>query len=123
VATTTLTGVGRSSVSARWQGWLGLGVTLAAIAVVGIAIGPDVPSWLDLNVASWVDSVYDWTVQNSDSHWLFTRIFNPISSTLEWATDALLWILRALRWPGVLTLIGLIGYRTGGWRTAITGVL
>ena len=36
MATTTLTGVRRSSVSARWQGWLGLGVTLAAIAVVGL---------------------------------------------------------------------------------------
>ena len=35
----------------------------------------------------------------------------------------MLWVLRALRWPGVLTLVGLIGYRTGGRRAAISGVL
>ena len=88
-----------------------------------MAIGPDVPSWLDAHVVPAVDSVYDWTVRNNDSHWLFTWIFQPISDALEWAVDAVLWVLRELRWPGVLTLVGLIGWRTGGTRAAVAGVL
>ena len=96
---------------------------IAAICVVGVAIGPDVPSWLDAHVVSAVDSVYDWTVRNNDSHWLFTWIFQPISDAVEWAVDAVLWVLRELRWPGVLTLVGLIGWRTGGTRAAVAGVL
>src|SRR5262245_47691802 len=67
---------------------------IAAICIVGAAIGPDVPSWLDAHVVSAVDSVYDWTVRNNDSHWLFTWIFQPISDALEWAVDAVLWVLR-----------------------------
>ena len=42
---------------------------------------------------------------------------------MQWATDAVLSVLRGLRWPGVLTLVGLIGWRTGGTRAAVTGVL
>ena len=91
-------------------------VVIAAICIVGAAIGPDVPSWLDAHVVPAVDSVYDWTVRNNGSHWLFTWIFQPIADALEWAVDAVLWVLRQLRWPGVLTLVGLIGWRTGGTR-------
>ena len=98
-------------------------VVIAAICIVGAAIGPAVPSWLDAHVVPAVDSVYDWTVLNNDSHWLFTWIFQPISDALEWAVDAVLWVLRELRWPGVLTLVGLIGWRTGGTRAAVAGVL
>ena len=98
-------------------------VVIAAICIVGATIGPDVPSWLDAHVVPAVDSVYDWTVLNNDSHWLFTWIFQPISDALEWAVDAVLWVLRELRWPGVLTLVGLIGWRTGGTRAAVAGVL
>ena len=96
---------------------------IAAICMVGAAIGPAVPSWLDAHVVPAVDAVYDWTVRNNDSHWLFTWIFQPISDALEWAVDAVLWVLRGLRWPGVLTLVGLIGWRTGGTRAAVAGVL
>ena len=96
---------------------------IAAICVVGALIGPDVPSWLDAKVAPALDDLYDWTVRNNDRHWLFTWIFEPISDALQWATDAVLSVLRGLRWPGVLTLVGLIGWRTGGTRAAVTGVL
>ncbi len=54
---------------------------------------------------------------------MFTWIFEPISDALQRATDAVLAVLRGLRWPGVLTLVGLIGWRTGGTRAAVTGVL
>ncbi|MGI9051417.1 MAG: ABC transporter permease [Ilumatobacteraceae bacterium] len=98
-------------------------VVLVTIGVVGALIGRDVPSWLDAHVVPAVDAVYDWTVRNNDRHWLFTWIFQPISDGLERAVNAVLWVLRELHWPGVLTLVGAIGYRTGGLKAAITGVL
>ncbi|MGD9703446.1 MAG: ABC transporter permease [Acidimicrobiia bacterium] len=123
MATTTLSGVRRSALSTRWQRLVIPGVVLVAIAVVGMAIGSEAPSWLDLHLAPWVDDVYDWVVDHRDDHWLFTTVFTPIADSLEWSADGLLWVLRTLRWPGVLTLVGLIGHRTGGRRAAVSGVL
>ena len=96
---------------------------VVAICVIGTLIGPDVPSWLDAKVVPAFDDLYDWTVRNNDRNWLFTWVFEPISDALQWATDAVLSVLRGLRWPGVLALVGVIGWRTGGGRAAITGVL
>ena len=96
---------------------------VAAVCVVGAWIGGDAPTWLDAHVRPWFDDLYDWTVQHNDDHWLFTRVFEPIADALTAANDAVLWLLRHLRWPGVLTLVGLIGWRTGGGRAALVGVL
>jgi glycine betaine/proline transport system permease protein len=106
-----------------WRRFVVPTIVIVAICIVGAAIGDEVPTWLDAHVRPWADDVYQWTVRNSDTHWLFTRIFEPISDVLSAANDAVLWVLRALRWPGVLALTGLIGWRTGGARAAIVGVL
>ena len=94
---------------------------IVALVVAGILIGSSVPSWLDAHVVPAVDAVYDWTVRNNDQHWLFTWIFQPISDGVERADEAMLSVLRQLRWPGVLTLVGVIGWRTGGARAAVHG--
>lgn len=112
-------------VSARAVQWRRLAIPTAVVAticVLGAWIGDDVPTWLDARVRPWSDDVYDWTVQNNGGHWLFTRIFEPIADALTATNDALLWLLRHLRWPGVLTLVALIGWRTGGTRAAAVGV-
>ncbi len=106
-----------------WRRYAAPVAVVVAICVVGAAIGDEIPTWLDAHVRPWTDDVYAWTVRNNSSHWLFTRIFEPISDALSAANDAVLWVLRALRWPGVLTLVGLIGWRTGGTRAAVVGVL
>ncbi|MGI9028708.1 MAG: ABC transporter permease [Ilumatobacteraceae bacterium] len=99
------------------------GTVLVALAVVGALTGTTVPSWLDAHVVDAVDSVYDWTVRNNSDHWLFTWIFQPISEGVDRATEAVLWVLRQLRWPGVLAVVGVVGWRTGGTRATVTGVL
>ncbi len=96
---------------------------LVALVVAGILIGSSVPSWLDAHVVPAVDAVYDWTVRNNDQHWLFTWFFQPIADGVEQATEAILWVLRQLRWLGVLALVGAIGWRTGGARAAATAVV
>jgi len=109
--------------SVRWRRLVIPTVVVATICVVGAWIGDGVPTWLDARVRPWSDEVYDWTVQNNGDHWLFTRVFEPIADTLTATNDAVLWALRHLRWPGVLTLVALIGWRTGGARAAIVGML
>jgi glycine betaine/proline transport system permease protein len=125
--TVATVGVGAADVAAaptaRWRRLALPAAVVVAICVVGAWIGDEVPTWLDARVRPWVDDVYDWTVRHRGDHWLFTRVFEPIADVLVATNDAVLWVLRHLRWPGVLTLVGLIGWRTGGTRAAIVGVL
>ena len=99
------------------------GLVIIAILVVGHAIGHDVPTWLDAHVKPKVDEVYHWSVINNDRNWLFTRVFSPIADGIRWSTEHMLSLLRILRWPGVLALTGIVGFRTAGLRAALTGVI
>lgn len=106
---------------------------LAVILVVGIVLLgrltggkarlADVPTWLDAHVKPRTDIIYKWVVLNNQKHWIFTRIFDPIASVLKAVNDAVFWVLKSLRWPGLLALSGLVGSKTGGRRAAIAGVL
>ena len=111
-----------SAARPRWHRFVAPAITIAAIAAVGMLIGRRPPAWLDLHVKPEVDRLYSWIVHHRQSSVLFTGFFNPIGTALRSLTRATLWILRTLRWPGVLMLVGLVGYRTGGRQAAIVGV-
>jgi glycine betaine/proline transport system permease protein len=81
------------------------------------------PTWLDLHVKPWVDARYKWVVLNNQKHWIFTGFFDPFSSGLKQLYAATHWLLVHLRWPGVLALTGVIGWKTGGRSAAIIGML
>ena len=102
--------------------WLVPTVVFVALFALAVAVNPEVPSWLDIGLQKWVRDRYMWTVQNSTSHWLFTRIFNPLSDSIGWAIDTVLSVLQRLRWPGVVALTGAVGWRTGGSRAALAGM-
>ncbi len=95
----------------------------AAVVLVGAVAGANVPDWLDLGLQDWAKRAYKWTVLHRDTHWVFTRVFSPIATTIDALVDACLWILRNLRWPGVIAVTGAIGWRFGGARSAVAGVL
>jgi glycine betaine/proline transport system permease protein len=97
-------------------------LVIAAILAVGYAWGHDVPTWLDAHVRSKGDEVYKWTQLHNNTNWLFVDVFEPIGDFIAWATRQTLWLLVNLRWPGVLALVGVVGYMTGGVKAAITGV-
>ena len=98
-------------------------LVVAAILAVGYAIGHDVPTWLDAHVKPKVDEIYHWSVINNDRNWLFTGVFSRVADAIRWSTEHMLSLLRILRWPGVLTLTGIVGFRTAGLRPALTGVV
>jgi len=122
-----ITGIAETATSPitdkRWHRLVVPGLVIIAIIAVGYAIGHEVPTWLDAHVKAKVDQAYQWTVLHGDTNWLFTDVFDPIGHAISWSTDHLLSLLRTLRWPGVLVLAALIGYRTGGRRAALTGVI
>ncbi len=98
-------------------------VPVVVFAIVGLLLaqtGSEVPEGFDIGLTDWMQDRYKWTVLNDD-HWMFTRFFHPIGDALGSTYDFVLWVLRALRWPGVLAAAAAIGARTGGWKAAVAG--
>jgi glycine betaine/proline transport system permease protein len=100
-----------------------VGVVLLGRFTGGRTKFADVPTWLDAHVKPRTDIIYKWVVLNNQKHWIFTRVFDPIASGLRGVNDAVFWLLKSLRWPGLLALTGLAGFTTGGRRAATAGVL
>jgi glycine betaine/proline transport system permease protein len=103
------------------RNWVVPTAVFSALFLVSLAVSPDVPSWLDIGFQEWIRDGYMWTVENSTSHWLFTRIFTPLSDALDWAISAVAWVLDLLHWTGVVTLAAAVGWRTGGARAGLAG--
>ncbi len=82
---------------------------VASVVIVGSVLWNDVPSWLDSDIQPAVRRMYSWITANRRDHWLFTSVFNPIADVIENAVEFVLWVLRQLRWTGVLALTAAIG--------------
>ena len=99
-----------------------IGLAIFAVLSVGSLLASrDVPHWMDAGIQGWAQDKYRWSVVNRQSSKVFTWVFNPIADVLTWAVDNVESLLLALRWPGVIALVGVIGWRTGGLRAAIAG--
>lgn len=102
-----------------------LAIALAIVAasiLVTLVVGSDVPTWLNNRLQDGARNTFKWISRNRTKHWLFTGVFTPIADAMTWMVDAVLWVLRSLRWPGVMATAGAIAWRTGGWRAAATSV-
>ena len=95
----------------------------ALLAVVAVVVGRDVPGWLDLNVQKWAQDRYAWAIVNRQTSPVFTWFFTPLSDFLAWAVEQVVWVLDLMRWPGVVALAAVIGWRTGGRNAALGGGL
>ena len=96
---------------------------ITTVVLVGSLLWNDVPSWLDSHIQSQVRHMYSWITANRQDHWLFTKVFSPIADVIDKFVRFVLWILRGLRWTGVLVLTAAIGLTTGGYRAAFWGTL
>lgn len=94
-------------------------VAFGVLGVLAVVLWRDIPSWLDLHVQSWMQDRYKWTVYNRETSPLFTWFLNPVSDLLTWSVDKVHWVLATLRWPGVVVLGAVIGWRTGGVRAGV----
>lgn len=94
-------------------------VAFGVLGVLAVVLWRDIPSWLDLHVQSWMQDRYKWTVYNRETSPLFTWFLNPVSDLLTWSVDKVHWVLATLRWPGVVVLGTVIGWRTGGVRAGV----
>ena len=102
--------------------WIGLVAIAVAAAVVSAVFGSDVPTWLNTHIQPWAKTTNRWVVDNRDNYWLFTRVFHPISTGIDTSVNAVGDALQALRWPGVMALVGIIGWRVGGLRAAASSI-
>jgi glycine betaine/proline transport system permease protein len=116
-------GAASANTNLDWRSFAPPLAALAAIAAAGLALGHRPPTWLDIHLKPWVDSLYRWSQLHGDQNWLFRYVFTPFSDAVTWMTKTLLSLLRWIRWPGVLAVTGLVGWRTSGVRAASIGML
>lgn len=96
-------------------------VGFVALAVIAAFAAAEVPTWLDLDIQRWAQDRYTWTVFNRDTSFIFSWFLDPVSDALTWSVESAESVLGALRWPGVVVVTAVIGWRTGGVRAAVTG--
>ncbi|MGB8859461.1 MAG: ABC transporter permease subunit [Ilumatobacteraceae bacterium] len=101
---------------------VGWGV-FAVLAAASIIVAHDVPSWMDVGIQNWAQDGYAWSVVHRQTSPIFTSFFNPITDFLTWSVEHVESLLASLRWPGVVALTGVVGWRTGGMKAAIAGTL
>ena len=92
-----------------------------ALAVLALVVSRDIPGWLDSGIQRWAQDRYKWSITNRQSSPIFRWIFNPITDFITSSVEHTESLLLDLRWPGVVALIGAIGWRTGGVRSAVAG--
>lgn len=108
--------------AARRRRLFGFGAFIA-LAVTALLVGREVPGWLDLNVQKWAQDQYAWAIVNRQTSPLFTWFYTPLGDFLAWAVEQVVWLLDLLRWPGMVALTAVIGWRTGGRKAALGGGL
>ncbi len=89
-------------------------LAFVGVCIVGLLIGNEVPTWLDAHLRPATDRLYQWTVINRESFWLFRDVIRPIGTGLKAANTFVFWLLESLRWTGVIAAFAILGWRTGG---------
>ena len=98
-----------------------VGVVLAALLVVFILLQNQFPwpSALIYPLSKQLDTLYEWIVDNQNTHWLFLYFFNHIANFLDQLVFYLNSVLLWLSWVGVTAAATLITLRWSGWRVAL----
>ena len=98
-----------------------VGIVLAALLILFVFF-EDRFLWPDAflyPVSQKFDTLYEWIVDNQNSHWLFLYFFNHIANFLDQLVNFLVEILVWMSWVGVTTGATLITLRFSGWRVAL----
>jgi glycine betaine/proline transport system permease protein len=110
----------RASVSRRWTRLLVPAAVIAAFAaLLAVVWGDPIASWWNFRIGPWIDSVEQWIILHRGVHWLFRWGFDPIA---RWLHNLVQWdlnVLHFLTWPGLLTLVVVVGARVSGIRSAV----
>ena len=98
-----------------------VGVVLATLLVLFVLLEDQFrwPAALIYPLNRRLDTLYEWIVDNQDSHWLFLYFFNHIANFLDQLVFYLNGILVWLSWVGVTAAATLIALRWSGWRIAL----
>src|SRR5680860_1529538 len=98
-----------------------VGVVVATLLVLFVLLEDQFP-WptsLIYPLNKRFDTLYEWIVDNQNSHWLFLYFFNHIANFLDQLVFYLNSVLVWLNWVGVTTAATLITLRWSGWRISV----
>ncbi|MBA2365539.1 MAG: ABC transporter permease subunit [Actinobacteria bacterium] len=98
-----------------------VGVVLAILLVLFVLLENKFPwpSGLIYPLNKRFDALYEWIVDNQNSHWLFLYFFNHIANFLDQLVAYLNGVLVWLSWVGVTAAATLITLRWSGRRVAL----
>ena len=98
-----------------------VGVVLAILLVLFVLLENKFPwpSGLTYPLNKRFDALYEWIVDNQNSHWLFLYFFNHIANFLDQLVAYLNGVLVWLSWVGVTAAATLITLRWSGRRIAL----
>ena len=98
-----------------------VGVVLAILLVLFVLLENKFPwpSGLTYPLNKRFDALYEWIVDNQNSHWLFLYFFNHIANFLDQLVAYLNGVLVWLSWVGVTAAATLITLRWSGRRVAL----
>ncbi len=98
-----------------------VGVVLAILLVLFVLLEDQFPwpAGLIYPLSKRFDTLYEWIVDNQNSHWVFLYFFNHIANFLDQLVAYLNSVLVWLSWVGVTATAALIALRWSGWRIAL----
>jgi glycine betaine/proline transport system permease protein len=98
-----------------------VGAVLATLLVLFVLLEGQFPwpAGLIYPLSQRLDTLYEWIVDNQNSHWLFLYFFNHIANFLDQLVSYLNSVLVWLSWVGVTATATLIALRWSGWRIAL----
>ena len=108
-----------------WHYLLAAGLYMVFLLLLG-ALALDLrtfPVAWNLHLRTPVDALASWVIGHRMHHPLFLYGFEPLSNAIDGALRAVEALLLGLPWPACMVAVAFIGYRAGGRRLAIFGVL
>jgi glycine betaine/proline transport system permease protein len=77
------------------------------------------PAHWNLGLRDPINAFQVWAIRNRTISPVFTRFFDPLSSSIDAVLRLFEGWLTALPWPVLLAVVWLMALRTGGWRAAL----
>ena len=106
-----------AQVKSTWRSWAILLVGVVALQIV-FSSADHFPDRLDTTISDPIDRAGGWMRANRRSHWLFTRIFSPLSSFVDAIISRLEDVLLWAPWFVVIAVAVALPVSKRMWREA-----
>jgi len=94
-------------------------IGIAAAIIIGLELTAGFPEGWVADIGDLFASFENWVIENNDSHWLFTVVFNPLKDGIKALLEGVTTVLLRMTWLGVVVAAAAIAGFVAGWKQAI----